>query len=196
MRHSNVSPTTTGKSASILQPPVERSSVRPWPSRCSPEKVLLNCDVKRGCWRCSIRGSSLIVRGGGCLTIECRRFFMKAIPDSSRSNKDPRAPMQRCRGFFETASHRLLLHIQQDVPTTVLLIAGFRGVRAERARFAIRHDRQLLGTHTRLDEIAPCSLRSLFPQDEVIVSRAPFAGMTLNLHQRTRMILQPLCVVV
>ena len=28
-----------------------------------PEKVLLNCDVKRGCWRFSIGGSSLIMRG-------------------------------------------------------------------------------------------------------------------------------------
>src|SRR3989442_46858 len=58
MRHSNEPPTTTGKSVSIIQPPAERSSVRPWPSPCPPDIVLLKRDVKRGCWRFSLGGST------------------------------------------------------------------------------------------------------------------------------------------
>src|SRR2546427_8136304 len=88
----------------------------------------------------------------------------------------------------------LLFHIQQYVATTILLIAGFSRVRAERARLAVRHDRQLLGAYTRLDQIAACSLGSLISQHDVVVGRAPFVAMPLDFHHRSWMILQPLCI--
>src|SRR2546422_553605 len=90
----------------------------------------------------------------------------------------------------------LLLHIQQYVPTTILLIAGFSRVRAERARLAVRHDRHLFGSYTRLDQIASCSLGTLIPQHDVVVGSAPFVAMTLDFHHGSRMVLQPLCVAV
>jgi hypothetical protein len=104
MRHSSKAPAETGKSVSIIQPPAERSRVRPWPSPCPPEIVLLNCDVKRGCCRFSVRGFPLTVRGRGDCLLESLLCFARAMNVSPLSHNEPRARVKRHRGSLEAVN--------------------------------------------------------------------------------------------
>src|SRR5215470_3113038 len=90
----------------------------------------------------------------------------------------------------------LFFEVQQYMATTILPIARLVMFHAKRTFLTIRDNGYLLGTDPHVAEIAACTLRALVTKHHIVIRSAPFIAVPLNFQNGTRMLLQPLRIMV
>src|SRR5262245_26278672 len=80
----------------------------------------------------------------------------------------PCAPCVRSGRSRSRNPARLFPRLDGEMPTPILLIAGFCAFFAEGPFLAVGHDRQPVGADSKFHEIIPNGLRTFFPEHQIV----------------------------